>query len=111
MGRVSLSHRCTFLSLNLSAGSLKPVTDLQRMEQVAVKVIDTSEKITQVLIEIVQSLGRWNKHIDLFAEHVRVREAAAHLFSQIINFLVRARIYYQKPRPCESIQAHLDWFL
>lgn len=70
--------------------------------QVAVKEIDTSEKISKALVEIVESLGRWNKYIELFVESQRVSEIASHLFSQIINFLVRARLFYQKPRASKT---------
>jgi hypothetical protein len=47
------------------------------------------------LVDIVGKLGCWNGYIGLFDEFERVRKAAATLFCQIINFLVRARIYYQ----------------
>ncbi|KAG4416219.1 hypothetical protein IFR04_010622 [Cadophora malorum] len=65
---------------------------------VAGKEIEGSEKINEALVSIVENLGRWNKYIDLFDDFERVRNAAARLFSRIINFLVRARIYYQKSR-------------
>jgi hypothetical protein len=67
--------------------------------QVAAREIDTMQKIGEALVDIVGKLGRWNGHIGLFDEFERVRKAAATLFCQIINFLVRARIYYQKSRP------------
>jgi hypothetical protein len=66
--------------------------------QVAVREIDTTQRISGALVDIVGKLGRWNGYLGLFDEFERVRNAAATLFSQIINFLVRARIYYQKPR-------------
>jgi hypothetical protein len=68
---------------------------------VVAKEIETSEKISQALVEILGSLGRWNKYIELFDEFERVRETAAHLFSQIINFLVRTKRYYSRPRAGE----------
>jgi hypothetical protein len=64
--------------------------------QVAVRDIETAGYIIDSLAEIVRHLGRWNKYLELFEEFERVREVASHLFSQVINFLIRARIYYGK---------------
>ncbi|KAG4444114.1 hypothetical protein IFR05_000343 [Cadophora sp. M221] len=69
---------------------------------IAAKEIEGSERIHEALASIVENLERWNKYIDLFDEFEGVRKAAARLFSQIINFLVRARIYYQKSRAGET---------
>ncbi|PMD60732.1 uncharacterized protein K444DRAFT_388061 [Hyaloscypha bicolor E] len=55
---------------------------------IAAKEIDTTEKISQSLIQILGSLARWNKYIEL----------------QIINFLVRAKSYYSKPRHARSFK-------
>jgi hypothetical protein len=66
--------------------------------QVAVREIECTQKISEALVDIVGKLGRWDGYLGLFDEFERVRKAAATLFSQIINFLVRARIHYQKPR-------------
>ncbi|PVH76933.1 hypothetical protein DL98DRAFT_280469 [Cadophora sp. DSE1049] len=71
---------------------------------VAAREIEGSEKINEALVSIVENLERWNKYIDLFDEFEGVRKAAARLFSQIINFLVRARIYYQKSRAARHIK-------
>jgi hypothetical protein len=65
---------------------------------VAAREIDTTEKIADALFEIVSDLGRWNKYAELFTESERVHKGAAQLFSQIINFLVRARAHYQSGR-------------
>jgi hypothetical protein len=72
------------------------------MRQVAVKDIHTSASISDALVEIVENLGRWNKYIELFDESERVRGIAGHLFSQIINFCVRARIYYKRRQLCKN---------
>lgn len=71
---------------------------------VAAREIDTSDRIGQALAEIATRIGRWNQFIELFDEFENVHEAASHLFSQIINFLVRARIYFQKPRSIRHIK-------
>ncbi|KAK0129464.1 hypothetical protein ONS96_000035 [Cadophora gregata f. sp. sojae] len=71
---------------------------------IAAKEIEGSEKINEALVSIVANLERWNKYIELFDEFEGVRKAAARLFSQIINFLVRARIYYQKSRAARHIK-------
>ncbi|KAL5328115.1 hypothetical protein ACEPPN_005823 [Leptodophora sp. 'Broadleaf-Isolate-01'] len=71
---------------------------------IAAKEIEGSERIHEALALIVENLERWNKYIDLFDEFEGVRKAAARLFSQIINFLVRARIYYQKSRAARHVK-------
>lgn len=64
----------------------------------AAREIDTTEKIADALLEIVSDLGRWKKYIELFNESDRVRIRAAHLFSQIILYLVRSSAHYQTHR-------------
>ncbi|KAL2064379.1 hypothetical protein VTL71DRAFT_4873 [Oculimacula yallundae] len=65
---------------------------------VASKELDSSQKINDALVSIVINLERWNKYTSLFDDFEAVRTAAARLFSQIINYLVRAKIYYQTSR-------------
>lgn len=97
MGSFSTSYRCEYPG-DQSARNTNP-TDVEC--QVAVREIDTTEAIGIALVEILTSLGRWDKYAALFDEFERVRDAASHLFSQIINFLIRASLYYQKPRARE----------
>lgn len=67
----------------------------------AVIEIETSEKISETLLQVFDSLGCWYKYIELFDEFDRVRDKAANLFSYIIDLVVHARIYYQQRRRSE----------
>ncbi|KAH6684704.1 hypothetical protein B0J14DRAFT_573414 [Halenospora varia] len=71
---------------------------------VATRDIDTSDKISDALVFIVRSLGRWNKYFELFTDFGRVNRAAGRLFSQIINFSVRAKIFFQKRSAVRQIK-------
>lgn len=72
-------------------------------EQVAAREIDATERISDALLEILDDLGRWNKYVELFSKSEQVHKRAAHLFSHIVNFLVRAKSHYQSRRISKSL--------
>jgi len=71
---------------------------------VAVTEINTTARIAEALIEIFKDLGRWNKYLELFEDSERVRDIASDLFSQVLNFLIRARNYYQTSRTFRHVK-------
>lgn len=56
-----------------------------------------SEKIALALLDVVKHVGRWEQYLLLFPSSDRLQATLVELFANIISFLVRARIYYQKP--------------
>ena len=100
MGRLAISHRSKS-TRTFGGFSRSHLTDTRPLEQVAVIEIETSEKISETLLQVVDSLGCWYQYIELFNEFVRVQDNAANLFSYIIELVVHARIYYQQRRAGE----------
>ena len=79
------------------------------MAQVAAREIETTEKIADAIIEIINDLGRWDKYVELFSKSDRVRNTAAQLFSQIIRFLIRAKSHYQSHRASKTLLYYARW--
>lgn len=75
----------------------------------AAREIETTEKIADALLEIVNDLGRWDKYVDLFSKSDRVHNTAAYLFCHIIRFLVRAKSHYRSHKAGKSLLCCARW--
>lgn len=75
----------------------------------AAREIETTEKIADALLEIVNELGRWDKYLELFNESDRVNKIAAQLFSQVIKFLISAKAHYQSHRASKNLLFPDSW--
>jgi len=64
---------------------------------VAIREIELSDKIALSILELLQHIGRWETYLQLWPATPRLCAALTELFAQIINFLVRAIIYYRDP--------------
>lgn len=60
-----------------------------------------SADIVRSVGRIVSEIGRWDHYLRIFPESDRVQDAAAKLFAQVINYLVRAATFYSANRPCQ----------
>lgn len=75
-----------------SSFGLRPDADV--VLQAAVKEVQISEEIGDALSKIATELGRWERVLQLFPDSQRLHTAAAELFAQVINYLVRASRYF-----------------
>jgi hypothetical protein len=58
--------------------------------------VDVSEQIEDGLVEIVISIKSWEQNILSNPNVTAVLEASCQLFSTVVNFLVAARIHYER---------------
>jgi hypothetical protein len=54
------------------------------------------EAIGEGIADIVEQIARWHKYLQLYPTS-SLKEKISSLYAQIINFLVRAKSYYNKP--------------
>lgn len=58
---------------------------------------EASQDLGNALIEVVEIVEQRERRLEILFESERVRQKTAEVFSQIINFCVRARLFFQKP--------------
>jgi hypothetical protein len=68
---------------------------LIRHAKVAAKEIEVSVQLEDALVEIVVCLDRWEKNVLSHSQAHGVLQTSTLLFTEIIHFLVVARIHYQ----------------
>jgi hypothetical protein len=66
--------------------------------QVAVEEDDTSQQITDALVDIITEIGRWEKYLEVLTNSPRIQQSISELYARILSFLIRARAYYGKPK-------------
>ncbi|MCJ1284702.1 hypothetical protein MMC26_004038 [Xylographa opegraphella] len=74
---------------------------------IAAAEIETGQEVRDSLVLIVQHAGRYQEEARLFAKFDRVQQAITSLFVQILNYLVRAKSYFQKPYAVRFAKAGL----
>jgi len=65
---------------------------------VAVEEDDTSQQITDALVDIITEIGRWEKYLEVLTNSPRIQGRVSELYARILSFLIRARAYYGKPK-------------
>lgn len=76
------------------------------------KEVEVSTMIVHAVGKVVYEIGRWDGYLRIFHDSDRLQAAAAQLFAQIINYLVRATAFYSAPlpspySPCTSLSVTL----
>lgn len=77
--------------------------------QFAVQEGYTTEKLTGILYIIAQTVFRADEYAKHFASPTStdrilevLRENLIHLYAEVLNFLMRARVFFQKSAPSRS---------
>ncbi|MCJ1419054.1 hypothetical protein MMC32_005405 [Xylographa parallela] len=74
---------------------------------IAAAEVETGQEVRDSLVLIVQHAGRYQEEARLFVKFDRVQQAITGLFVQILNYLVRAKSYFQKPYAVRLAKAGL----
>ncbi len=65
--------------------------------KVAVREVETRDALSTALLDIAWHIGRWGEYLRLFPEHTRIHDTIATIFAHVLNYVVRARYYFEKP--------------
>src|SRR5215471_7319869 len=62
--------------------------------QVAANDQSTSERLSTALADIADSIGRCEDYQNIYPNAERLESIIARLYAEVINFLVRSKMYY-----------------
>jgi hypothetical protein len=74
-------------------------------KQVALVEEETSEEISDALVDIIEGIGQWERYLEFFPTSAIIQQIITRLYAQVVNFLVRSRTYYQTPRTGTFLRA------
>lgn len=73
--------------------------------KVSVTEIELGEEIGCVLGDIFKQIARYQVELRLFSDELPVLNAIAFHYAQIINYLVRAALHFERPNAIRALRA------